>query len=308
MHPILFQVTDSFFIGTYGLMIVLGMLSGLGLAAWMGRLRGYPSEVFFDLLFLCVVAGFIGARVMYILTDLPGFLRDPAAYLFARSGFVFLGGLIGGAGAGIAYLRIKKLPIMEMGDLCLPALALAHAFGRLGCHFAGCCFGGRCDLPIGITLPRVEMADGNIWPNVFVEQAEQGLVDWNALGSLPVWPVQLMEATGLFVLTGILALLFVARLRVGIVFGVYLTAYSVLRFALEFLRGDEARGYVIEGVLSTSQGLSLLVLAAGVVVLVMARKNDRWENKPAITPEKEMDEGGTAAERARRRRKGKGSR
>lgn len=281
MQPILIQVTDNFFIGTYGLMIVLGMVLAVGLSILLGRRRGLPSEIFFDLLFIAVIAGFVGARLLYILTDLPGFFREPMAYILSRSGFVFLGGLIGATIACAVYLRRKSLPFWRTADTLVPGLAVGHAFGRVGCHYAGCCYGGVCPGPLGLEVPRVDLPDGTIWPNVYLEHVAEGLIPESAGHSLPVWPVQLMETGGLLLLAGLMVLYFLRRPPMGMVFGVYLVGYSILRFILEFLRGDEIRGFIIEGVLTTSQGLSVLLLAAGIHVLVVRRRGERWTGEAA---------------------------
>lgn len=307
MQPVLIQVTDNFFVGTYGLMIVLGMMLSLGLATLLGKLRGFSSDVFFDILFIAIISGFVGARILFILTDLPGFFQDPMAYLLSRSGFVFLGGLIFASGACAFYLYKKNLPIWKMGDIVLPCVALAHAFGRFGCHYAGCCFGGVHDGALSIRVPRIDLPDGTIWPNVFVEHAEAGRVAWDNAQSLPVWPVQMMEAGGLLVIAAALVLLFLSRPRVGLVFGLYLISYSVLRFILEFLRGDEFRGYIIPDLVSTSQGLSALLVGVGVWVIYHTRNQPRWdgpeEKKEAV--ESENQEANTTADKIRRRRRSK---
>lgn len=306
MQPVLFHVTDTFFVGTYGLMIVLGMVLGLALMVLLGRLRGYPSEIFFDLLFIAVISGFLGARILFILTDLPGFFRDPMAYLLSRSGFVFLGGLIAAAGACAFYLKKKQLPILKMGDIVLPAVALAHAFGRFGCHYAGCCFGAPNDGSFAIRLPRVELPDGTLWPNVFIEQAEAGVVPWEATQSLPVWPVQLMEAGGLLVISAALVLLFLSRPKVGLIMGLYLTGYSILRFFLEILRGDEYRGYIIPDLVSTSQGISVFLFGVGLWMVYMTRNQPRWEVPGEnVEPEAQEDGGDKTASNIRRRRRKK---
>lgn len=303
MHPVLIQVTDNFFIGTYGLMIVLGMVLGVGLNIFLGKRRGLPSEVFFDILFIAVIAGFVGARLLYILTDLPGFLRDPMAYLLSRSGFVFLGGLIGAAIACGVYLRMKNLPFWRTADTVVPGLAVAHAFGRVGCHYAGCCFGGTCEGPLGIEVPRIAMPDGSIWPNVYLEHVVDGRIAESAAASLPVWPVQLMETGGLLLLMAVMVLLFLRRPPLGMVFGVYLVGYSILRFFLEFLRGDEIRGYLIEGMLTTSQGLSVLLLAAGIYVLAVRRKAERWNPEESAKTPPDEEKPDTTAGRIRSRKK-----
>ncbi len=297
MHPILFQIGDDFFIGTYGLMIAIGLLAGTALAAWRGRYRGYRSEVWFDLTFVAVVSGFLGARVLYILLDIPGFLEDPMAYLLSRSGFVFLGGFVAAAGALIWYMRLKGLDPWKTADVLAPSVALGHAFGRIGCHLSGCCYGGACSLPVALRVPRVEMGDGAVWENAYAAQLREGLIDPAATQSLGIWPVQLMESASLFVLCGVLVLLATRPLHKGMIFAGYLGGYSVLRFLLEFIRGDERGGFAG---FSTSQWLSAVLLLVAVGIVVYARRLDVYgPDKEPMRPEPEPDSG--SRQRKRRR-------
>ena len=273
MHPVLIRISDTFFIGTYGLLIAVGLLCGALLASWLGKRRGLNPDIFFDLVFIAVAAGFIGARVLYIITEFPDFLRNPGEMIFSRTGFVFLGGFIGAAGACLFYLKRKKLDPWLVGDILMPALALAHGFGRIGCHLAGCCYGGQCEAPLGIRVPRIVMPDGAFWPNAYADQVSAGLIADTLHGhSLPIWPVQLMEATGLFILSAALVWMMMKARPRGVVLGAYLVGYSVLRFTLEYLRGDAERGLFLNGAISTSQILSLFMFAAGVVILIRRSK------------------------------------
>lgn len=277
MHPVLIRFSDSFYLGTYGVLVALGLLLGNMLAAWQGRRRGFASEVFYDLTFIAVFSGFVGARIFFIFTDIPGFLNDPWAYILSRSGFVFLGGFIAASGACSWYIVRKKLDFWKVADIAVPALALAHGFGRVGCHFAGCCFGGLCQLPIGLRVPRIVEPSGNLYYNAFYGQVESGQIsDPTAVYSLPVWPVQLMEALSLFALVAVLVWLAERPRPKGLIFGIYLLAYSVVRFGLEFLRGDEERGLYFGGLVSTSQILSVVLFAAGILVLTKVRGNERY--------------------------------
>lgn len=267
MHPILIQVTDSFFIGTYGAMIALGLIAAVALCIWRGRARGYDPDVFYDLAFLAALSGFVGARILYILTEFRGFLADPMPYLLSRTGFVFLGGLIGAAGVCSWYVWRKRLGFWRTGDILLPAVALGHAFGRVGCHFSGCCFGGVCPRPFGLEVPAVLGPGGTLWGNAFAQHLQDNLIPPGATVSLPVWPVQLFESLGLFALTAALVFVGSRPHREGLLIGLYLLGYSVLRFGLEYLRGDEARGVYFGGMLSTSQLLSLGLFVAGVAIV-----------------------------------------
>ncbi len=272
MHPILLQVTENFYIGTYGVMIALGLLAAVALAAWRAKRAGMTPDPVIDLTFIAVVAGFLGARLTYIVVNWGEFLRAPGELLLSRSGFVFLGGLLFAAAACAVYLHWKGLNFWRMGDILAPSVAVGHGFGRVGCHFAGCCHGEVCGQPHGfcLSVPRIETAETGLWPNAYYDQVLRGVIGPEAEHSLPIWPVQLMETGGLFLLAGALLLLSRRVFPLGTLVGIYMAAYAVLRFGLEFLRGDPERGLFFGETVSTSQILSVALLGLGVWVLASA--------------------------------------
>jgi len=276
MHPILIPISGDFFIGTYGAAIAIGLLCASALAAWRGKSRGFDADIFFDFTFLAVVAGFIGARILFIALNFDGFLKAPMEYLLSRTGFVFLGGFVTALAACSWYIWKKKLDYWKVADMLVPSLALGHAFGRIGCHFAGCCYGGVCRVPWGISIPPVALSDGTLWPNAFSDQLGAGLIPPEAAHSLSIYPVQLMESVSLFALTAVLVWIGSRPQRKGFVFGLYLVCYAVIRFLLEYLRGDAERGLFLNGALSTSQGISILLFIGGVVVLATCKGREIW--------------------------------
>jgi len=273
MHPILIEIGD-FFIGTYGLMIALGLMAAIWLASIRGKPRGFDPNVFFDLAFVAIISGFVAARITYIALNPAEFAADPMGLIFSRSGFVFLGGFIGAVAAIIGFMKWKGLPILATGDVLVPSLAIGHAFGRIGCHLAGCCWGGVCTVPgVGVRVGYHEMPDGTPFGNAFTDQFYRGIIDADMMQSLPIWPVQLMESIGLFLLAG--ALVWWASrgpLRPGFVIAGYLIIYGVMRFMLEFLRGDAERGLWFGGTISTSQIISALIIPVGIALIVANRK------------------------------------
>jgi len=274
MHPILFTFGESGFIGTYGLMVAAGLLVSIQLAAWRARKRGLSADAIYDLALCAVISGFLSARLLYIFLNFRGFLESPADYVFSRSGFVFLGGFVGAALCCIAFLQWKRMPVLLTADTVVPSLALGHAFGRIGCHLAGCCWGGVCSVePLAIRMGRHIQPDGYPFENALEAQIAEGLLAPDATLSLPIWPVQLLEAFGLAAICGGLILYGMRDRTPGRTLAMYLIAYPILRFALEFLRGDLYRG--VFGALSTSQILSLAILPVGVWLWVKAGRDAR---------------------------------
>jgi phosphatidylglycerol:prolipoprotein diacylglycerol transferase len=246
MHPVLIDL-GFFQLPTYGVMLVLAV--GLGL--WTLRLRarkaGLDGDRMVDLGLWIVIWGLLGSKATLILVELPRYVHHPAELVgVLRAGGVFLGGLLAALAAAVVLMRRYGLGFLETADAAAPSVALAHAIGRIGCLMAGCCWGSRCDLPWAITYtdPR---AHANVGTPLGVP-----------LHPFPAY--SMLFNLALFVL---LAWLYRRRPAAGRVFATYLILYGTGRFLLEYTRGDAIRGFIVPGLLSTSQGISIALVAAG---------------------------------------------
>jgi len=145
----------------YGLMLLLGCLAGMLLAAWRAKQMGVKPELVFSMGFWLVVCGIAGARLFHVIQYWDQLTRDAetlgemaiAIFDMTSGGLVIYGGMIGGVGAAFVYLLIKRAPVLAIADIMAPSLALGLALGRLGCFFNGCCFGGACEYPWAVTFP-----------------------------------------------------------------------------------------------------------------------------------------------------------
>jgi len=260
MHPILFEIPridlGSWVIGPipirmYGLMIAIGFVLGITLAARRAKKEGLDPERILDMGVYLLLAAIVGSRVLYVLTALQEFRGNPLdVFAIWKGGLVFYGGLLAAVPTGIWYMRKHKLPVWQTADIMAPSISLGHAFGRLGCFFAGCCYGAPCTGPFCITFS-----------------------DPHSLAPLgtPLFPTQLMESGGEFVIFGVLLALRNRKRFHGWLFGLYLILYAGLRFVLEFFRGDAVRG-VYFGLVSTSQIIAVLIILAAVVGMMVGRK------------------------------------
>lgn len=250
MHPLLFKFPDFLpLIGgkgvhTYGFMIALAFLFGMTYVSRESKRVGLPENKIMDMFFYIVLSGLIGSRLFYIFHSVDDFWADPMVlFRVWEGGLVFQGGVILAVIVSVVYLRKNKLPYFKTVDVFAPPLALGHGLGRIGCFFAGCCFGKQCDpqYPLGIVFPN--------------------LPDTVAPHGIPLYPTQLFEA---FAEMAIFLFLFFTRKKKpfhGAVFVAYLILYSIVRFFNEFYRGDTIRG----GYLVT-KGLDVLYFKADQVV------------------------------------------
>jgi phosphatidylglycerol:prolipoprotein diacylglycerol transferase len=271
MHPILFEIPKiefgNWFIGPipirlYGLMIGIGFLLGIYLASRRGKKEGIDPDRILDMGVYLLLAAIVGSRLLYVLTNLSEFSANPfGAFAIWKGGLVFYGGLLAAVPVGIWYVRKHKLPIWKTADIIAPYAALGHAFGRIGCFFAGCCYGSPCHGPICITF-----------------------TDTNSLAPLgiPLYPTQLMESAGELLIFGILILLRRHKKYDGQLFWFYPLFYSIVRFNIEYFRGDAERGVYFGGMVSTSQIIAVLLFAFSLFMLWKLKQNGKREKKPQM--------------------------
>ena len=142
MYPELFRA-GPFVIHAYGVVIALGLfVSAWGMTA-LARKSGFPpADKVLDLLFVVAVAGFLGARIFYVIQESDYYRTHPLEILkIWEGGLVYYGGVLGSIAGHFLYVRRARLPYFEACDFVVPFTALTHAFGRIGCFFAGCCYG-----------------------------------------------------------------------------------------------------------------------------------------------------------------------
>jgi len=261
MHPVLFDLhlgrLGSFTVGTYGLFYALGFLLALRLAVFYARREGIETARIVDLGIVALLAGFVGAKVVLYLLTPRVYLADPMEMIRSlRSAGVFYGGFLFASLAAVLYVRRHRLPLGRVADLMAPPLALGQAVGRLGCFAAGCCYGKACDLPWAVTFtdPRAYELTGV------------------TLG-LPLHPTQIYHALSDLLILGVTARLLARRRIPGQVFWVYVLSYAVLRFVVEFFRGDTVRGLFFGARLSTSQlfAVPAALLATAMLVYLPPR-------------------------------------
>lgn len=240
---------------------VMAFAGAAALCLWsvmLAKKRGVIScEDIFYMLLYAGIGCLIGAKALYLIISVDVYwftdksFADNMRYwltLLMSGGLVFYGGLIGAFLGALRYCTHFKIPAYEAIETVIPGVPLFHAFGRIGCFLAGCCYGMEYDGVFSVTFENSPAA-----PN-----------------GVPLLPIQLIEAFGNFLLFVIFTLLFLRNFPRLSLSGLYLSCYAVMRFVLEFFRGDIIRGKALG--LSTSQWISIAVFAAGVILLAVGRK------------------------------------
>ncbi len=296
MHPVLFRLPFvDWPLHTYGVLIALGFVGGIFVAAREARRHGEYEEEVLDFAFWALVGGMIGARLYFILVNWKQYFitqpfvtvdllpfRIPAVLAVWQGGLVFWGGALGGVLAFLIYAHKHRMHIGKFADLAIVSLPLGHFFGRLGCFAAVCCWGEPAyhlhedqvvsDLPFAAQFPEQALAYTSL-----IRTADSETVRlMGELGStLPLHPVQLYESFGELIIFAILLLVRSRKWFHGQVALTFFILYPILRSIMELFRGDPERGYVIDGVLSVGQATSLLVAAGAIALIVYQRQQTR---------------------------------
>jgi len=250
MHPVLLRLGGTI-VSSYDVLVALGYLVGTAYLCtqipgrWMAPRRWW-------VLAAVLFGGYVlGGKAAFFIVEWKGFAADPWGMLKDwDAGWVFWGGLLTAILFGrfyqAAHNRLyphEKIPYLPIADYFGAALPMGHWLGRIGCFMEGCCHGRPADLPwaVRFTSPAASVSEELI--------------------GVPLHPVQLYESAGVLAICLCNLLLVLPRIRAGklrpgTAFLVYLTAYAVLRFFLEFWRGDE-RGTFLWPALSPGQWMSL---------------------------------------------------
>jgi phosphatidylglycerol---prolipoprotein diacylglyceryl transferase len=245
VHPILITI-GSFRLPTYGLLLAIALITALYTAVRLGRRAGFDGGQLLDFGTWLIVAGLVGAKVLLILTQWSEYSRHPGeifSWSTLEAGGVFYGGFIGAALFAVWYVKHYRLNMWRLFDVFAPAVAIGQCIGRLGCFAAGDDYGTPTKSFLGV---------------VFTSRYAHDL-DGVPLG-VPIHPVQLYESFLMLVIFGILIWQFGRKRFDGQIFWLYVVLYAVARFFLEFFRGDPIRGFVFNGLLSTSQFIAILAL------------------------------------------------
>lgn len=301
------------------------ILVGVGLGIWTARAmavkRGFDPNDMSMLCLLLVVFGLIGARAAHVIVEAQVYIDscfDPAAvglsapdcfraFNFAEGGLTFYGGVLAGFLVLVwffvrRYRRGQALSTLSVMDILAAALAIAHACGRIGCLAAGCCWGAVTSGALGIRYERGSFAYDDLIQNPLYHDAMV------ASGQTPLLhATQIYETTAELLLYAALWFMLRRSTKPGKMAAVWLIGYGVFRFFLEMMRDDAERGYFFESVLepfnrffnvapghatilTTSQGIALLMIVIGIGVwIVSSRQSQKTDGDEAAEESDEAE-------------------
>jgi phosphatidylglycerol---prolipoprotein diacylglyceryl transferase len=256
MYPILFHI-GRMPIRSWGVMVGIGIILGTYLCYRELQSRKMDVNLILDFVTYAVIAGFLGGRIWEVAFSWDNYQDQPLAVLaFWSGGLSIQGSVLGGLIAGIIYIKIKKIDFWEFADIVAPGLILGQAIGRIGCFLNGDAYGAPTNSIFGVIY-------------------QENTPAFAAYGSQPLFPAELFEGAGDFII--LLALLMLIRKKIvpGTVFLTYFILYSINRFVLEFWRGDSLQ---ISG-LKVAQSLSLLSILIALSIMFYRFKVIKVEQK-----------------------------
>lgn len=218
MYPVIIEL-GPITIYSFGLMMALAFLAAAYVAGKELERKGREAEIASSLVIWAAVGGIVGARLWLVIDDWQGFIADPLGSLFSGAGFVWYGGLVGGALAvGWAAQHYYKIGFFLIADCVAPGLALAHGIGRIGCQLAG-----DGDWGSVTTLP---------WGMAY----ENAIIGWDYPPGVRVHPTPIYEMIAYFAIAGVLWRWRKRDEAEGSMFAWYLILSSLARFLVEFVR------------------------------------------------------------------------
>lgn len=223
----------------YGIIIAIGMLIGIYFVKKELTRRNFDEEFAYDLAYVAVPFGVIGARLWYVLFQWDYYSQNPGQILNIRGGGLAIhGGIIFGSLALYIYSKRKEIPFLDLADIMIPSLALGQGIGRWGNFMNMEAHGGPTDLPWGIIIDGVK-----------------------------VHPTFLYESIGDIIIFLILINLRKSNPDKGKQTSIYLILYGILRYFVEGLRTDSL--YI--GPFRTAQLISLLFIVGGVILYIYSK-------------------------------------
>ena len=296
MHPTLYHFTDTVGIHSYGLLILLALLSAFTVSSNRAAKIGVDPDDLPGMYLLVAMMGILGARLFYFVFSEPKmFFANPMVFFDGgEGGLVFYGGAIGGTLSGVAFCWWKKIPVMKMADIGGPAIMLGLAVGRLGCFFAGCCHGAEV-VQATVSSVLIEFQGGSVvWLNQapYLSLIFKPGVGVGSIHNLPTYPTQLWEFTGAMTLFGALSFMW-HHLRKfdGQILATTMIFYAGLRSSIENFRGDSIRGENVVETLSTSQFISVVMLALSAVLMIVGYTRGLAPETEFIPSDDDLDDG-----------------
>ena len=216
----------------------------------IAKIDGITFKKYLFLILLMVIGVALGSKLLFIITIIPDIVNNwSLQYAFNRivtAGFVFYGGLTGAIVGIYVFSKVCKIRFKTISNVVCPALPAFHAFGRIGCLFAGCCYG---------------------------KAISAGFYHLYSESDISRIPIQLIESAFLVVITILIFIIDKKKKYEIPLLLIYLIIYAVGRFIIEFFRGDTLRGIWLG--LSTSQWVARAYFMVSIMIIYKNKIRER---------------------------------
>ena len=243
----------------YSITMFLGVLAGIIVAYIEIKRKKIDTEKFSNMAFYAILSGFIGARIYYVLFNLDYYLGNPVEILKVwNGGLAIHGGIIGAILAIYIYCKKNEFKFLEMLDICSPALIIGQIIGRWGNFFNSEAHGGIVTRGFLESLHLPEFIingmyiDGNYYHPTFLYESLLNLICFIVL--------MILRRN--------------KKIKIGVITGIYLMWYGVVRFFVESLRTDS----LMLGSLKMAQVISIVLFIIGLVLIIVSHKKERYNS------------------------------
>lgn len=256
MHQYLFYIGD-FPIRAYGLILSLSIILATGVAYYFAKQdgRGWHEHIP-DMGIYCGLSGLLGARLWDVFFFDWDYYHNHLTEIFNvwQGGMAIQGGVVLGVTAGIIYCKHHKIDVVDMMDICAPAIILGQALGRCANLLNGDAFGAPTGGNFGIVYPSTTLAA-------------------HTYGTQPLWPAEIWEGQLDMVIFALLLIFRTTSHAKGQCFALYVMLYSMARFFLEYFRGDYTK--LVGGLFTSAQTTSICAFSIALVIFLWLqyRKN-----------------------------------
>jgi phosphatidylglycerol:prolipoprotein diacylglycerol transferase len=262
MHPILFKLGSLTFY-TYGLLMALAFITAYFYLLHLAKITNQDVEFYSNFFFWIMVMGILGAKALYLIVDIKNLannVKDVVGCI--RGGLVWYGGVIAVLAFAYFYAKKYRTNYARLADTIASPAMVGLGIGRWGCLMAGCCYGKPTNLPWAIVYPDHPLH--------------------HPMAGIPVHPAPVYESIADFIIALISYAVFRKSKKRGITVLLVIMLYAIVRFSIEFLRGDVERGFVLSDKISTSQFISILLFIPALALFIrqMLKPKEPDEPKP----------------------------
>lgn len=277
MHSKLFEI-GPLEIHSYGLALALSFLLGIYFSMYRAKKQGIDPNNVVDLSVGIVISAILGARFLYVIFHLEEFKGHwldtinpvQSSGQVGIAGLTMLGGFIAALLFSIIFMKIKKMPVLKISDIMVPALGLGIFVTRIGCFLNGCCYGVPTEMPWGMVFPQ-ESPAGYCFPGEAIH------------------PAQLYSSFYGLIILGVTLLLERFKKFDGFLLFIFFILYGISRFTVDVFRYYENSMVLLQMrnfSVSVNQGISLLLIVFGVAFIIFKSKRIEKINLDEKIPEK----------------------